>query len=106
MAHYNKGPPIDYQNPQIIFSPDATCIDVENPQIAVPMKSPSKRQPAQMANRRVPTTHLKVNSFMIFHVLSMIMPAESYYPRLVARIRMAGDSQRERAMPKKQFCPI
>ena len=41
-------------------SPDATCIDVENPQIAVPMKSPSNSQPAVTARRRVPTTHLKV----------------------------------------------
>ena len=42
-------------------APDATCIDVENPTIAVPMKRTSKTQPAQAAKRRVPTTHLGVD---------------------------------------------
>ena len=45
--------------------PDATCMDVENPQIAVPMKSPSNSQPAQMANTRVPTTHLIIEWLMV-----------------------------------------
>ena len=81
------------------ISPDATCIDVENPQIAVPMKSASSSQPAEMVNKRVPTTHLRNITPVIFYVLPMEIPGDLYYPRLVARMRMVGDSQRERAMP-------